>query len=265
MTDRNGTPTTDRTEEVTIADDRVNDTDPVGDVGHDLESALESDVDAAATSFVELEADIRSNGAGSSDDAVRARVVDAERVPRSAVPENYPWDVETDEALSIEVAAGDGRTTIFFAWPGDTPGERLSRLLTLLGVPIDSFADLHGKSLLLTREDGYWVPVIPQSPARGSERGVYGILAGLAFNLGVFVAATTAVGSGPWMFVAFVLTNMVVLPVATAVDAWYLRTRTDWRQGPWFWAVLAFFPGINVVSSLAYLRSRRRARPLVSP
>lgn len=89
-------------------------------------------------------------------------------------------------------------------------------------------------------------------------------VAGLAFDLAAFASTVPGTVTGRRLLVGFVVTNPAALPVATVVDARHLRVRTDWEPGP-FRAILAFSPGIDVVSSLASLRSRRRARPLSDP
>ena len=55
------------------------------------------------------------------------------------------------------------------------------------------------------------------------------------------------------------LVNFVLLPYATYRDASYLRGHSDWEQGPPFWATLSMVPGLNVLVSALYLRSRRNA------
>ncbi len=61
------------------------------------------------------------------------------------------------------------------------------------------------------------------------------------------------------MVTVWLLVSIVCLPIATYLDAWHLRTHTDWGQGPAFWAMLSMLPGVNILTLLAYLWSRRRA------
>jgi len=57
----------------------------------------------------------------------------------------------------------------------------------------------------------------------------------------------------------FLLVTLVVLPLFTYRDAWYLRTHSDWEGGPAFWATLAMIPGVNLLSTALYLLARGRA------
>ena len=223
------------------------------------------DVDAAAESFLALES--RFQGTGS--DTVRGRAVNVETVPASEVPADYPITIDTPAALALELAvdAADGRRVVaYFAWDEGRTDDRLGRLLALHGIPTHRFGDLHGESVLLRAEDGYYLPCVPEESVRGSARGVYGVGAGLAVNL--LALALLAVGFGSVLSSAGVLVgllavNLLLLPASTYLDGWYLRTQTDWGQGPAFWALLAALPGLNVASTLAYLYVRQRARPLV--
>jgi len=88
---------------------------------------------------------------------------------------------------------------------------------------------------------------------------------GLTINL--LAVALVVVGLGGAFsgtaVLALLAVNFLLLPVATYLDAWYLRTRTDWGQGPAFWAVLSMIPGLNLVSVPLYLNSRKKATRLV--
>jgi len=218
-------------------------------------------VEAAADSFLDLEADLD----GVEGDRVRGRAVDVERVPAGAVPTDYPVTITTEEALALTLECRDGsEATVYFEFADGTPDDRLGRLLELHDVAPDRFADLYGESLLLSVEDGHHVPYVPPDGPRGSPLGVYGIGAGLGANLLVFLLALVGLGgvlSVP-VVIAWLLLNVVGLPIATYLDARHLLTHTDWEQGPGFWAALAAIPGVNVVSSLAYWRTRRRSTDL---
>ncbi|MCU4741832.1 hypothetical protein [Natronoglomus mannanivorans] len=249
------------------------------------EEGTTATIDETASSFLELESEMgptgpdpatgtgtESGASGSGHigseagtETIRAQIVGAERVSSDVVPHDYPWQIKATDALALELEIREQTVTAFFAWPAEGPSDRFARLLTVLEIPPDSFASLHGERLLVTLEDGYYVPVIPSTRPRGSPAGVYGVYAGLAFTLAFAALALTGALFDLWLVVLFVLVTLLVLPVATAIDGWYLRTQTDWGQGPWFWAVLAAIPGLNVLSSLLYLRTRRRARPLHDP
>ncbi|WP_049925191.1 hypothetical protein [Halopiger goleimassiliensis] len=257
-------------EDAASPDRAESDRDDVDDAGSqddqepNLETALESDADETATTFLELEAELGPTASGleAGTETIRAQVVDAAVVDGGVVPDDYPWEIETAEALALDLEIGSDSVTTYFAWPETGTNERLSRLLSALDIPADSFAELHGKRLLVTVEDGYFVPVVPPTRPRGSPTALPGIYAGLAFNLAFFASLLTDFLFQPWLLVPFLLVNLLVLPAAVAYDGWYLRTQTDWGQGPWFWAVLSALPGLNLLSIPLYLRYRSQARPL---
>jgi hypothetical protein len=228
-----------------------------------------STVDRSASSFLDLEMELSDLAGG------RGRkwgvASDVERVPATAVPADYPLDIPTDDALRIAVVpradkvptAGE-RVSIHVEWPPSDDGP-LGRLLELRGIDRSRFADLHGERIPLAVEDGYLVPRLPPRGHPGDARGRYGILLGLAGNLFALGLGSLGPGLRPItapLVLALVVLNLVVLPAATYLDARHLLTTTDWAQSPLFWATLAAVPGLNVVSSLAYLYTRSQATPL---
>ncbi len=221
-----------------------------------------ADMEDAATSFLEVESRI---GTGTASGQVLGRAVDVERVPASAIPADYPVEIRTEEALALAVDVDDERVPVYFAFEPDGPADdRLERLLQLKDIAPGRFADLYGESIRLTAEDRHYIPVVPDEPPRGSSLGVYGVGAGLAVNL--LAVALLVVGPGGVFSVPVVLAwlaaNVLGVPAATYLDAWYLRTHTDWAGGPLFWATLGAIPVVNVLSSTAYLRQRARATEL---
>lgn len=232
------------------------------------EPSLESldptqEVDDAASSFIDLETQFVDRGPG-VEPGTYGQVIDAARVEASAVPEDYPRKIDTETVVALELALPDGRErTAFFAWPEEDDSE-LARLLAALEIPRESFAKLYGKRLLLTVEGGYVLPEVPDTLPRGSDSGYYGVAGGLAFNL-LFLfglaAGISAVSSGGFVM-AFLLVNLLAIPMATALDAWHLRSSTDWDQGPWFWAMISAIPVFNMAVVAAYLYFRRGVRPL---
>ena len=232
-----------------------------------LESALESDADRTASTFLALEDELGPTASALEDGTgtIRAQVVDADVVESAVVPDDYPWEIETADALALALEIGDSSVRTYFAWPERGTNERLSRLLSVLDVPPDSFAELHGRQLLVTVEEGYFVPVVPPTRPRGSPHALPGVYAGLVFNVAFFAVLLTGTFFQPWLLVPFVLINLLVLPGAVAFDGWYLRTRTDWGQGPWFWATLSALPGLNLLTTALYLRYRSQARSLEDP
>ena len=222
-------------------------------------------LDTAAESFIEVEEEL---GHLTKAMQVRGRAIDVEQVHASAVPADYPVAVTTTDALALYVVleGTDEQTVVtYFEWPETKVSDRLATLLDLQDVPMDRFADLHGKTVLLEVQDEYYVPALPEEQPRGKRTAVYGIYAGLGVNLAL---ALTMIFGVEWLAasVAFVvvwlLANLVVLPVSTYLDAWDRRTTTTWEGGPLFWAVLSLVPGINVMTVAAYLVSRQQAEPL---
>lgn len=233
----------------------VQETDAASPTGPEPER---DDVDRAAESFLDLESELTGSDISSR---VWGQAVDAEVLPASDAPEAYPTEVTTDETLALYLDVDGRRVAVYFEWAEGERDDRLGRLLGLKGISPDRFADLYGQRLLLDVEDGHYVPCVPDEQPRGSPRGVYGIVAALALNL--LTAALAAVGLGSVPFVLlWLIVNVLALPVATYLDAWDRRTRTDWEGGPLFWASLAAIPGVNVLSSVLYLRERLRATPL---
>lgn len=228
----------------------------------ETETVADEDVDRAAESFLDIESQLRTSGPTKR----RGRAVDVERIPAEKVPENYPVEMTTPEALALRLVVDEQReTTVYFEYDEGAADDRLGRLLALHDIPPDRFADLHGESILLAVEDGHYVPVVPEESPRGSSVGVYGVVAGLAVN--ILTVALVVVGLGGLLsslgvVLALVAINIVGLPIATYVDGWYLRTRTDWGQWPAFWAILAAIPGLNILSTMAYLWTRRNTTHL---
>lgn len=248
------------------------DRDAPADAAQPARLAGEREGPDGVESFLHLEAEL----AAGVEERVRGRAVDARRVPRTEVPDGYPLDLVTPEVLALDLAlepgagatgaAGDPDTvTVYFEWEDGATDDRLARLLALHGVDPGRFGDLYGRSTLVRAVDGHFVPVVPAESPRGDRRGVYGILAGLGVNL--LGALLLAVGLGGLLasvpaVAAWLALNVVGVPVTTYLDAWHLRTHTDWEHGPSFWALLGALPGVNVLSSLVYLRTRREAEPV---
>ena len=252
-------------EETEEVEARAVDTEDAGDHHEEVAGSREAanpgaagDVDDAASSFLELESHF---GADTPPGRLRGQAIDVERVPASTVPDDYPVDIRTEEAIALSLDVDGERVDVYFGFDGDLVDESLGRLLALKGIPADRFADLYGESILLSVADGYHVPVVPAESPRGDASGVYGVAGGLAMNLLTVLPVVAGLGgvfSVP-LVLAWLLANVLGVPAATYLDAWYLRTHSDWGGGPLFWTALAALPGVNVVSSLAYLRERVRA------
>jgi hypothetical protein len=225
-----------------------------------------ADPDRAADSFLELESELDVEDAPETG-RTTGLVVDAATVPAAEVPASYPVDVTTTSVLALTLDTAGGReVTAYLEWPDDgvvEPSSRLGRLLAAAGVSADDFADLYGRTLLLERTGEHVTVFVPPEQPRGHGDWSLGVAAGLTFNVATFgLAALAAAGLAPVPsgFVAlFTLVNLFLLPYATYRDATYLRSHSDWEQGPPFWAALSMVAGLNVLVSALYLRSRRNA------
>jgi hypothetical protein len=199
---------------------------------------------------------------------IRGEVLTIDRVPADTVPADYPVEITTEQALTVEVSIGgpdEITVVVYFETPTMGVDGRLGRLLTL--AETDDPADIVGKSLLLTVEEGYYMPVVPEDPSRGDGRAVYGIGLGLLPSLlvgfvGIFAPGSDIVASTPFVLAWFVGT-FLVLPISVYVDAVNLRATTDWEGSPRNWAILAVIPPINVVAIPLYLIGRENAQPLI--
>lgn len=271
------TTVTDDEREVEATGERVIDRETVDAevAGEEAAGTTQPSPDEAMDRFLELEAELAATDAATEprDGRPVGLVVGAETVPADAVPDSYPTTVTTESALELRVVLRDSeRTTVYLDWPeeGVDPESALGRLLAALDIPADDFAELYGETLLLERERGHYTVLLPPEPPRGSGRWVLGVAGGLAFNtavlglLGLAAAGVSVGGLLSALLVPFLVVNLLVLPWATYRDATYLRTHSDWSQGPPFWGALSMIPLANVGVSALYLWSRSRARFLGS-
>lgn len=216
--------------------------------------------DDVAESFLGLEADLdgsRSDGAPAEGERVHGLVTGAERVGAAAVPEGYPLEGETDRALALAVEFGDEETTAYLDWPDDDgAGSPLRRLLDAVGIQL---GDLYGRRLLLERTGGYYTVVTPSEPPRSSGDWGLVVAGGHVLNAAILGLLVATGGLPTMLYAVGAVLALVVLPYATYRDAWYVRTHSDWDQGPLFWATLSALPFLNSLVGLAYLWSRRRA------
>ena len=225
-----------------------------------------TELDEAAESFVELEQEIGHLTA----ETARGHAIDVGRVSSSEVPADFPYDIDTVEALALRLRltdSGEKTITTYFEWPGEGgPDERLEQLLEITDISPDRFADLHGSNILLTVENGHYVPHLPAEGIRGDPRAFYGILAGIAPSVTIALFSFFGLGSivtASGFFLLWVLCTFILLPISIYVDAWHLRTTTDWDGGPLFWAFFSVIPAINVIAVPAYLIIRESAEPII--
>lgn len=223
----------------------------------DVSLPEEQGYDDAAESFLELEADFDAELDETPDrDGRRGLVTDGERIDASAVPDGYPTELRSDDALALTVDLGDGETTVYFEWPDEAGQDtRLARLLDAMGIDL---GDLYGREVLLARTDGYDVIVTPSEQPRETGTWGLGVAGGHLLNALMLTAMALAGGSLPFFLLWLVVTTLWV-PYATYKDGWYLRTHSDWDGGPLFWATLSAIPLVNLLVGFAYLQGRARA------
>ena len=230
------------------------------------EDSKKAELDHAAQSFVEVEQEMKGLAEGMRG---RGEAIGVERVPTSEIPDDYPAEIDTEEALALQLSMVDAdneTVVVYFEWPDQGTDPRLARLLSLRDIPMDRFADIHGETILLTIEDGYYVPVLPDEEPRGDSRSFYGIIAGLAPSLLIALAGIFGLGSFVFnapFFLLWLVSTLLILPASVYLDAWNLRTTTDWDGGPLFWAFFSMIPALNVMAVPAYLIIRENAEPII--
>lgn len=203
----------------------------------------------------------------------RGIVVGTERVDASAVPAAFPYDTGTDDVLAVDLELADADDQLvrtFFEWPETGIDERLARLCAIADISADDHEELVGTNVVLRAQNGYFVPALSEGSPRGSARGYLGILLGLApsFLLVVFWVLQIDVfahDAMTWFILVWAVCTFLVLPVSLYVDGWYLRTKTDWRGSPRFWALVAIIPPLYVIVVPMYLIMRENARPIAWP
>lgn len=207
------------------------------------------------------------SGVASLPEGVRlyGEVAAVERVPAPEVPETFPVAIWTDEALAVrlEFSRQDTRASTYFSLPDTDEDDRLATLLDIHGV--DDPADLAGTNALVDIEQGHPVPVSREQKRRGDRRAFYGVLAGIGPSfvftlLSFFGLAGVVLSTVP--FVLYLLCTFVLLPPSLYIDAWHLRTTTDWEGRPRRWGLLAVVPVVNIAVVPYYLITRENARPL---
>jgi hypothetical protein len=230
------------------------------------EDSEKAELDHAAQSFVEVEQEMKGLAEGMRG---RGEAIGVKRVPTSEIPDDYPAEIDTEEALALQLSMVDAdneTVVVYFEWPDQGTDPRLARLLSLRDIPMDRFADIHGETILLTIEHGYYVPVLPDEEPRGDSRSFYGIIAGLVPSLLIALAGIFGLGSFVFnapFFLLWLVSTFLILPASVYLDAWNLRTTTDWDGGPLFWAFFSMIPALNVMAVPAYLIIRENAEPII--
>jgi hypothetical protein len=173
-------------------------------------------------------------------------------------------DDGSDPDGSTSVPADPAPIVAYFSWPAGTD-DRLSGLLELQG--LDELAGLHGETALLALKEDYYLPAVPATP-RGDGRALYAIYAGLVPHIvvalaGIFATGFNTLADSTAFLGVWAAATVLVLPVATYLDAAYLTTTTTWTGRPVVWAVAAAVPGLNLAALSLYLLRRRGVEPIV--
>jgi hypothetical protein len=163
--------------------------------------------DDRAEEFLELEAAL-SNADGTvaafGDTTTTGVVTHARRVKPASIPEAYPVKIGTTHALGLTVLLDtDTETTIYTEWPDRvTEDDPLVRLLARLDIHPSRFADIAGAEVPLERVDDRYVLDLPEPsvPTEHSSRWVWGIIAGLALWVVVWLATDFVGGGGRLSF-----------------------------------------------------------------
>ena len=192
-------------------------------------------------------------------------IVAVERISAETVPETFPVAIWTDETLAVELefSGYDGRERTYFSLPETDEDDRLATLLASNEVTDPD--ELVGRRVLVDVEAGHPVLVARETGRRGDSRAFYGVLAGIAPSfvftlLSFFGLADATLSLVP--FVLYLLCTFVLLPPSLYIDAWYLRTTTDWEGRPHRWALLSLVPVLNIAVVPYYLITRENSRPL---
>jgi len=201
---------------------------------------------------------------------IQATVTSVETVSADAVPDEYPISVTTDEVVEVTLEISgldDILIALYFESPLRGVDDRLAQLLMLARIPPDALDRLEGQSILLTVEDGFYMPVLPDEPPRGTGKAVFGIFLGLFPSIliglvGIFRPGAEFISSSPFVLAWFFATFMI-LPVSIYFDALNLRSTTNWEGTPRRWTVLSAIPGFNVLVIPLYLIARENAEPIV--
>lgn len=195
---------------------------------------------------------------------VRAVVTGVERVPGSVVPESFPIAIWTDEALALDlrIPYSGAETRTYFSLPETAPDDRLKAFMDRQGVAIPDA--LEGAGLVVDIRDGHAIPLI-EPERRGDARGIYGILAGLTPSIAITLLPFFGLGeavSSSLFFGLFLVGTFIVLPISLYLDAWHLKTSSDWDGTPFKLAVLAIIPPLYIIVAPYYLIKRENAMPL---
>jgi hypothetical protein len=220
---------------------------------------LENEFDDSATDFLAVEeqlSDVSGTGANVNVDVTHAYVTGVERIPMAKVPPGYPLDISTDEALRFTVELDEGTEDVYLEFPEEvTTHTQLARLCAALNLPLSSFADIYGKDIPIVRARGHFVPYVPPETTEVSPNWYYGVLAALAAWMG-FLIAEIFVNDVSQIVYGLLVLSWLLFPLATYLDAKYVRAKSTWDPNAVVWTIGAATPYCNVFSGLAYVYKR---------
>ncbi len=232
--------------------------------GHDDEfDVVASEFDRTTSEFLDVESDVEefsgSAWVGAGD--TTAVVVGVQRVDSDAVPDGYPLDVETDEALQLTVEPSPGsEAVVFVEWPESlTTDAQLTRLLRGLGLDPHSFADLQRREIPLLRDDGFLYPYVPPEVADVSSKWYLGVAASILLWV-VLSVWPDNLYQGAFGYVS--LTSWILFPLTMYFDTRWVRSYLTWNPVTVLWLIGSVIPILNILVGAGYLFKRFRTTSL---
>jgi hypothetical protein len=223
-----------------------------------------SEQDEIAERFMRLEENIRnsSDTIRSNGDIVKGTIKDVIRISSEEVPEEYPIDIQTDEALVFKIQIESDKTipiyTNWFEGKNSLSDNSLSNLLKLHNIKETQISKLYGKNVFVVVRDGHFVLKVPKKPQKGYSRA-YGIIASLVIAyISLYIGIQTSVLSISLGIIIFTFINFIILPYLIYQDTWKIKNISSWSGGPLFWSTISILPIINIFSTIIYLNQRRK-------
>lgn len=221
----------------------------------------EDSVDETVETFVELEDEL---GSVAADEYDAGTVAAAAKVRTADVPDDYPARFDTEHALRLDVAVGEGATVAtYLEWPASDQDEGdVLALLDALGHSRDEFADLYGDEVALDARDGWHVIDLQGTAALAAAghasdadsldatRNLLAVAVGAAIAGYSLQGALYDIGAG------LVGLTWLAIPVLLYVDANRIEDATGWSPETRRWVAGAVIPGVNVPVTAAYLLDR---------
>lgn len=217
----------------------------------------------AVDEFLELEQEL-STGTKSAKTYEQGNIAKAAKVPATEVPDNYPVQIRTRQALHLDVETPDGETVAtYLEWPSeDEDSDHVERLLDALGRSHDEFANVYGDRVALDAEDGWHGIDLERTAALRSARLASGdesldttrkLLAGA---IAVAVAGISLTNPLPDLGAPLMLLSWVAIPALLYYDGKRVEESTHWSPERLRWAAGGLIPLFNVSVGIAYLLER---------